>query len=191
MASGEGGHDLRRVIICDLDGTISDCSARQHLAAQKDWDGFHELISEDTVVPHVKEVLDVLIGDRWPLVFLTGRPEEFRTETEDWIERVLGYSIGLECTDVIMRPKHEYGPDVIIKRMMLYSQLSDPDTPLARVLSEQMGAAIEGQDKWEEWAALNSQSIAEHLLFLDDRDGVVMMWRDEGFDCWQVNMGAF
>ena len=42
------------IVICDIDGTISNCHHRQHLAAQKDWDAFHDLMSEDGCFPHVK-----------------------------------------------------------------------------------------------------------------------------------------
>lgn len=159
---------MRKIIVCDLDGTLSDCKHRQHLAAAGDWDGFHALMHKDPPVAAVLNFLDSAydILD-WRVIFLTGRPEAFRSVTVKWLDEICGF--GPErYIDLLMRPKDDWDSDIIVKPRLLYESLNEGV----------LGPLTEGYDK-------------ERLLFLEDRDRVTAMWRDLGYTCWQVAEGAF
>lgn len=77
------------MIICDLDGTLSNHMPRRHLAIQKDWDAYHARLGDD--VPHL-DVYAVLraIGNGNPgaVTFATARPEAYREATVEWLRKV-------------------------------------------------------------------------------------------------------
>lgn len=161
-----------RTVICDLDGTLSDCRARNHLAAQGAWDEFHFHMQEDPPVHHVMEFLHIHLKQQGNggLYFLTGRPEEFRSVTVDWLYRQCSMSEGTEYAGLIMRPENDWRPDVKIKPELFIEHVVEP-------LNQTIGST--------------GDANKSDFLFLDDRDKVVAMWRDLGYDCWQTAEGAF
>jgi hypothetical protein len=157
------------LIVCDLDGTLCDCRHRQHLAG--DWDAFHAGISDDGLFIRVHDVLLALIESRLnehgsepaTLIFLTGRPEDYRSETTEWINDVAFLFEEDDYAELIMRPKDDYTRDVDLKPQLLDQWLSDND------------------NKWAQ----------TDILILEDRESVVTMWRDKGYTCFQTAQGAF
>lgn len=174
-----------RLIICDLDGTLSDCSPRQHLAAAKDWDGFHQLMSEDKCDLFVLELLHSVSivngtsnGREIGIAFLTGRPEAYREQTMAWLEQACDLYEYDDYIDLIMRPRDDYTTDFLLKQQLFAQQMA--------------GGRI---GEWfRENVGLDPTDVEvqkQNVLFLDDRDKVVAAWRDAGFKCWQVGEGAF
>lgn len=151
------------LIVCDLDGTLADCRHRQHLAGQ--WDEFHKTMNEDKLFVHVDMVLRNLLEHEHDskLIFLTGRPEEHRQVTHDWLLEVAGYVQDDDYEELLMRPKDDYRSDVELKPQL-----------------------------FNQWLMSNGYnlSVGEILMF-DDRDRVVTMWRDLGYTCFQTAEGAF
>jgi hypothetical protein len=80
--------DERPVAIIDLDGVLADVRHRlRHIeGGRKDWPAFFAGIPDDPVLPEGRAVVDRLAGDH-ELVYLTGRPERARPDTEAWLER--------------------------------------------------------------------------------------------------------
>lgn len=160
----------QKLIICDLDGTLADCRHRQHLAAAGDWDGFHALMHKDPPVAATLQFLtEATFTLNWGLVFLTGRPEIFRSTTVKWLQDVCQLDEDMYL-DLLMRPKDDWTSDVKLKPELLRDSIEH-------------GAIGD----WLE----EDQEAQETLLFLEDRDKVVAMWRDLGYTCWQVAEGAF
>ena len=95
-----------KVIICDLDGTLCDIEHRRHFVAQtpKDWKGFFEGISEDTLREEVAEMVRSK-----NVLFVSARPENYRKETEDWL-RKHGF-----INMLIMREAGDKRPDTEVK----------------------------------------------------------------------------
>lgn len=149
------------LIVCDIDGTISDCRHRQHLAAAGDWEAFHAVLHLDPPHPVVCMTLNLLLRQRAKLIFLTGRPEEYRQETIDWLRHDADMHLGEEYLDLLMRPKGDYRRDVDVKLDLLLQ-------------CEEIQKCDKG-----------------NILILDDRDAVVAMWRDNGYTCFQTAQGAF
>ena len=80
--------DERPVAIIDLDGVLADVRHRLHFleSKPKDWDGFFAGILDDPVLPEGRAVVERLTADH-EVVYLTGRPESTRRQTEAWLER--------------------------------------------------------------------------------------------------------
>lgn len=73
-------------VVFDIDGVVADATHREHFlrSKPKDWDGFFAACPADAPV---KVGLDLLRGflAEHDVVWLTGRPERIRTQTEDWL----------------------------------------------------------------------------------------------------------
>ncbi|HYW09010.1 MAG TPA: HAD family acid phosphatase [Longimicrobium sp.] len=100
-----------KAVVWDLDGTLSDDSARAHFVEveagrARDWESYFDAIDGDSPIAASMEVLRSmhLAGNR--IIFLTGRPEYTRPKTLRWLE-----ANGLtEYDRLIMRPEGERRP---------------------------------------------------------------------------------
>lgn len=73
--------------VFDLDGTVSDCTHRVHLARDRQWEEFHAACVNDP--PHIGEVM---IAQAWAnaggvVAYNTGRTENYRTHTRMWLQQ--------------------------------------------------------------------------------------------------------
>ena len=70
---------MKKIILCDIDGTIANNDHRQHfLEGKKDWDGFFsELINNEPIFPIINKVIEEYKAGK-DIVFLTGRLEKYR-----------------------------------------------------------------------------------------------------------------
>ena len=169
------------LIVCDIDGTISDCRHRQHLAVGRDWDAFHSLADLDPPIGAVVWFLEEMRTTGHTIIFLTGRPEYLRTLTLKWLESACDFSLNEDYVELLMRPKDEFRPDYVIKPELLAKSLCDGE--FGRYVRNRHGATFDVM-KPQGW-------LSSNVLLLDDRDRVVEMWRNLGYDCWQTSMGAF
>ncbi len=103
------------VAVIDLDGVLADVRHRLHFleTKPKDWDGFFAGIPADPVLAEGRAVVDKLAGDH-ELVYLTGRPEATRSDTEAWLERH-----GLPPAKLIMRATGDRRPARVTKPALL------------------------------------------------------------------------
>jgi hypothetical protein len=156
-----------RWAIIDLDGSISDCSARRQLAmsarAATDptekaalWDRFHAGCSNDPA--HEAEVILVQLwiqaGGR--ALFLTGRTDNYRVQTQRWLK-----AKGLPPTPLIMREVGYHGTSVEFKRAKL--------------------------DLIKEYFMAPGDVIS---FVLEDHDKLVAMWRSLGITCIQPRLST-
>ncbi|MFJ3325686.1 hypothetical protein ACIPMT_14695 [Streptomyces griseus] len=80
--------DARPLAVFDLDGTLADTAHRQHFleGATRDWAGFFAAAPADPPLPEgVRMVL--ASAEECEIVYLTGRPERCRRDTERWLSR--------------------------------------------------------------------------------------------------------
>jgi phosphoglycolate phosphatase-like HAD superfamily hydrolase len=105
----------RPVAVVDLDGVLADVRHRlRHLEGRrKDWDAFFAGIPVDEVRPEGRAVVERLAGDH-EVVYLTGRPERTRPETQEWLERH-----GLPRGELIMRREGDRRPARATKPALL------------------------------------------------------------------------
>ncbi|HEU4543863.1 MAG TPA: hypothetical protein VFR23_22200 [Jiangellaceae bacterium] len=78
----------RAYAVVDLDGVVADVRHRLHHleADRKEWDAFFAGIRDDPVHPEGLAVANELAREH-ELVYLSGRPERTRADTEEWLDR--------------------------------------------------------------------------------------------------------
>lgn len=116
-----------KVVICDLDGTLCDCEHRRHFLQSdpKNWKGFFDALSDDTVREDVLSAVLKLEEEGNKVIFVSARPENYREQTEVWLERILqGYELG---TALIMRNAGDRRPDTEVKNEIYERYLKKMD----------------------------------------------------------------
>ena len=107
--------DRLPLAIVDIDGVVADVRHRLHHIERrrKDWDGFFAAAVDDP--PHEEGLAIVarLAADH-EVVFLTGRPERCRADTERWLD-----DHGLGGHRLLMRPEGTRRPAAEVKREVL------------------------------------------------------------------------
>lgn len=104
---------MGRYAIFDLDGCLSDDRHRLHLIREvadgsKVYSLYHERLEEDAAMN--LSVLQSCVDGGCKIIFLTSRPEGYRTATESWIEDKLAGAIPmlrLGNYKLAMRPKND------------------------------------------------------------------------------------
>lgn len=85
-------------VVFDIDGTLANASHRLHHVVKdpnrvyespfrKDWDSFlsDELVAKDAPIEPTWEILTSLLATGNRVIFITGRPEDQRQITYDWL----------------------------------------------------------------------------------------------------------
>lgn len=168
----------KRIVLCDLDGTLADVNHRLHYIKnddgtkktrkESDWGSFHTECINDVPNNDVIEILNSLVRG-WgsgcnmcgaverEVYFLSGRNDVVRAETVEWLQKhVTDYEHWSETcrAQLVMRKNGDFRPDTEVKLEMVQELGLTPD---------------------------------DVLCVLDDRQCVVDMWRENGFRCLQVN----
>lgn len=79
---------MKKIILCDIDGTIADNTHRQHyLKSKKDWVSFFMHLDKDKPICSSIDKINSEYYAGKTIVFLTGRPELYREKTEEWLSR--------------------------------------------------------------------------------------------------------
>ena len=96
----------RQVAVLVIDGVLAEVRRRLHHVEQrpKDWDAFFAAATDDSLLPEGLEVaLD--LAERFTLVYLTGRPERCRSDTQQWLAK-----FGFPSGQLIMRRDNDRRP---------------------------------------------------------------------------------
>lgn len=125
---------MRQWVICDLDGTLSDCSHRVQLIP--DWDAFHERSVDDKPYDRVVQLLTIL-NDYHPVLILTGRTITYAGITHEWLRK---YRV--PCDELWMRPELDHTPDAECKWSMAVKFFGSEEAVLANTF-----LVIEDRDK--------------------------------------------
>jgi hypothetical protein len=108
-----------KAIIVDIDGTIADISHRLHFLEKKtdkhkDWDGFYRACVDDKPIYDILDLVEtVRLSGPYHVLFVTGRSDRVRTETERWLGHY--FSLGTECS-LFMREDGDYRADYLVKK---------------------------------------------------------------------------
>jgi predicted kinase len=111
----------KKVVVCDLDGTLCDCEHRRKYShgETKDWDTFFSLITWDTLR---KDVRDMLPVDPKEIILVSARPEKYRDLTLAWLNKMrIGYNV------LLMRENHDKRDDTIVKNEIYEKYLKNLD----------------------------------------------------------------
>lgn len=113
---------MKEIIIVDLDGTLANCNHRVHHVEQdpKDWKSFNAKMNKDTLNIWCKKIIDSMNAHGVETILLTGRGEETRAMTEEWLLKN-----DIKHIDLLMRRESDERDDAIIKKE-LYDQVIAP-----------------------------------------------------------------
>ena len=127
-----------KIVIVDMDGTLSDATHRSHLAQSGQWDEFHSASKDDPVREAVADFCRVC-GHEFELIILTGRNEKFRNQTNEWLK-----AMGLaSCfSQLLMRPDDDFRPDIEMKIALLEDFFGSKESVL-----EEVSFCLDDRDK--------------------------------------------
>ena len=110
------GDNERTSIMVDLDGTLANLDHRLHYVkgeGKKNWHKFFKECIYDLVYEDVKGILEMEFEAGTDVVLCSGRPEDYRKETEEWLAMNK-----IPYTTLKMRPAGNYKSDDITKAML-------------------------------------------------------------------------
>lgn len=115
-----------KAVICDLDGTLCNIEHRLKYASgpKKDWSKFFSGIPFDELRDDVeKSVRKLALDNNAFLILVSGRPEDYRDATEEWLARMA--KITPDKYILIMRESHDKRDDDIVKLEIYEKYLSN------------------------------------------------------------------
>jgi hypothetical protein len=117
---------MQDIILFDLDGTLALIEHRQHYVRgkKKRWRDFFAACIDDTPNAPLITLLHVLYR-QFQIYIVSGRSDEVRAQTEDWLLRHQ-----VPYHRLIMRKEGDYTPDNVLKR----SWVEDGTLPKNRIL---------------------------------------------------------
>ena len=112
-------------VLCDIDGTLADIRHRLHYVQQepKDWEGFFGAMVMDNLRRDVAGQIEDLRRDGYDVVFVSGRPDNYRSVTESWL-RLYGFS-DTRYPILFMRHAGDHRPDTVVKEEILRTYFTD------------------------------------------------------------------
>jgi uncharacterized HAD superfamily protein len=111
--------ETKEAIIFDVDGTLTDPEHRTHYIRIKprNWPAFYKLMPKDPEVEsvcHIVRSLYEMYRDKYAIIIVTARPEDYKVETEEWLKRH-----GIKYDAIFMRESKDNRDDTITKKEML------------------------------------------------------------------------
>jgi hypothetical protein len=105
----------RKIALVDMDGTLADCSHREHhiRGRRKNWPAFFRGMGDDPPNASIVELTRRLAADH-EILIATGRPEEYLRDTLAWLKRHK-----ISPAQIWMRRNGDHRPDYTVKREML------------------------------------------------------------------------
>ena len=112
------------IVICDLDGTLSDTEHRVHFLQREpqDWDGFFAASKDDPPIWPVIHTVRALKAAGHEIHVLTGRSDSARDDTIAWFEQ-----FGVPCDRLLMRRNGDGTADEVLKRNWFEADYSFDD----------------------------------------------------------------
>lgn len=114
-----------RLVIIDLDGTLSLNEHRQHFVqrpvGEKDWGSFFDACDGDTLNEPVLMTMEALRNIGCDVRIWSGRTSRVREKTERWLSEN-----GVHGFLLKMRPEEDHRPDVVLKSEWLAEASQKP-----------------------------------------------------------------
>lgn len=79
---------MKKIILCDLDGTLADCHHRIHfILGTKRWDKFFAACGDDKPIKHVIDLINAIDRKKYEVWITSARSDEVFKETVSWLDR--------------------------------------------------------------------------------------------------------
>ena len=104
-------HDPKAILV-DIDGTIAQMNGRSPYDYSR--------VSEDLVVPAVKNLVSTLFNDGYEIIFFSGRKDECLQDTHTWLKDNVDPFVDFK---LFMRDAGDDRPDYIVKYEMFHEHI--------------------------------------------------------------------
>ena len=169
-------------LIIDIDGTLANCNHRRHFVdgslGKKNWNSFYKEMDKDSINEWCKEIIarfSYVEGIGWctPILLVSGRPEEYREITSEWINKNL---FDADYDSIPYRPPYKNDPYLYFNYKLYMRKTGD----------------------YRDDIIIKEEIYKEHiepsynvLFAIDDRKKVANMWRKLGLVCLHCAEGDF
>jgi hypothetical protein len=111
------------IIIVDIDGTLANIGHRRHFMEQekKDWDSFYKEMHKDKPNYWCTQLI-VKMTPYYEIILLSGRPDNYRNITEQWLKEW-----NIPYKELIMRKSGDFRKDAIIKEELFDQHLNNKE----------------------------------------------------------------
>jgi FMN phosphatase YigB (HAD superfamily) len=139
--SGGGENTSPLYAVFDLDGTLINVESAAHLAADREWDAFHDATLD--CPPYADMLIFALMAQRYAdVIVCTAKPERLRARVLNWLSMH-----GILPDALLMRPDKDFRPSPVLKLELMEEHLG-PDW------KQQILFAVEDRDKMvDAWRA--------------------------------------
>ena len=164
-------------VIFDIDGTLADIEHRRPFVTgkKKDFDAFNAAMGWDAVNYPIIELLWMCDDSAKQIIFCTGRMEQFREVTRDFLLDKCAFENTYHKDGECSRESIEAHLDTFLM-MRPDERRHDPDSEIKQDMLDEILKTVDKRN----------------ILFaVDDRKRVVDMWRSNGITCLQVAEGNF
>lgn len=112
---------MKRIVLTDLDHTITDASWRDPMIPLNDWDAYHAASEHDKPIEDTVQLLRTLDAAGWLIVGCTARPGKWRKLSMTYMFRHI-----IPMHELLMRPDDNYrsSPDM---KLELVTERFGPD----------------------------------------------------------------
>ena len=151
-----------KIIVVDIDGTLSDATdrANKFLGKNPDWDSFYNACGTDAPIKPVIKLVESM-STIYKVVFCSGRRESCRKDTEEWMDKhVHLFGTNLKPYTFLFRKDGDTRHDTVVKPEMLNKYLSEHPNEVV-------------------------------FCMIEDRNTMVKKWRELGYLCLQPADGDF
>lgn len=103
----------KKAILVDLDGTLADIEHRVYHVTKSppDWKSFYQGIDQDRLWPWCFELIQAMRASGYEVLFVTGREEYTRANSQEWLDRH-----HLNDIKLLMRGKGDTREDAMVKK---------------------------------------------------------------------------
>lgn len=104
------------IIVFDIDGTLANIEHRRHYVSikPKNWKAFNEAMKFDSINKDILFLLNTFKQNNHKIILCSGRSEETRKITENWLELN-----NVHYEQLYMRSEKDYRKDSIVKVELL------------------------------------------------------------------------
>lgn len=113
---------MKKAIIVDLDGTLCDVEHRVEFVkmSPKNWKEFNDRMIHDPINHWCLELILAMKEQHYQIIFVTGRGEDYRAHTEQWLKKNL-----VPYDALFMRKQNDFREDDDVKETLYRENIEE------------------------------------------------------------------